>query len=64
MHHNSTDLRAVLRDYSAEMILPALELYTHGLMADSTMYDAFVKQYEEATTPSDGEAHDNDVPAS
>jgi AcrR family transcriptional regulator len=63
MYDNPTDLRAVLRDYSAEMILPALELYTHGLMADSTMYDAFVKQYEAATIPSEGEAYDNDVPA-
>ncbi len=42
MHENPTDLRAVLRDYAREMILPALEIYTDGLMADSTMYDAFL----------------------
>lgn len=42
MHDTPTDLRAVLRDYAREMILPALELYTEGLMVDRTMYDAFL----------------------
>jgi AcrR family transcriptional regulator len=42
MHENPTDLGVVLRDYAREMTLPALELYTDGLMADSTMYDAFL----------------------
>ena len=42
MHETPTDIRAVLRDYAREMILPALELYTEGLMVDSTMYDAFL----------------------
>ncbi len=42
MHENPTDLRAVLRDYADDMMLPALELYTEGLMADRTMYDAFL----------------------
>ena len=28
-------------------MLPALEIYTNGLMADSTMYDAFVAQREQ-----------------
>jgi AcrR family transcriptional regulator len=46
MHDNPTDLRAVLRDYGEEMVLPALELYTEGLMADSTMYDAFLETRE------------------
>ncbi|OBI72252.1 TetR/AcrR family transcriptional regulator [Mycobacterium sp. E740] len=44
--HPSNDLREVLHDYAEEMVLPALELYTHGLMADSTMYDAFLEQRE------------------
>jgi hypothetical protein len=26
------------------MVLPALEVYTRGLMTDSTMYDAFMAQ--------------------
>src|SRR6202163_4046344 len=43
MHENPTDLRAVLRDYGEEMVLPALEIYTKGLMVDSTMYDAFLE---------------------
>jgi AcrR family transcriptional regulator len=42
MHDTPTDLRAVLRDYAREMILPALEIYTEGLMVDRTMYDAFL----------------------
>ncbi|TFV54500.1 TetR/AcrR family transcriptional regulator [Mycobacterium sp. PS03-16] len=41
LHDDPSDLRRVLRDYSEDMMLPALELYTDGLMADSTMYDAF-----------------------
>jgi AcrR family transcriptional regulator len=44
MHQNPTDIRAVLHDYAQDMVLPALEVYTHGLMTDSTMYDAFVAQ--------------------
>ncbi|GFG67307.1 TetR family transcriptional regulator [Mycobacterium kubicae] len=42
MHETPTDLRAVLRDYAREMVLPALEIYTEGLMVDRTMYDAFL----------------------
>ncbi len=42
MHDTPTDLRAVLRDYAKDMILPALEIYTEGLMVDRTMYDAFL----------------------
>jgi AcrR family transcriptional regulator len=48
LHDNPTDLAAVLRDYSADMVLPALEVYTEGLMADRNMYDAFVQQAEQA----------------
>lgn len=59
LHDNPTDLRAVLRDYSEEMMLPALEIYTEGVMADSTMYDAFRSQDQ-----SQGGAHDYDVATS
>jgi AcrR family transcriptional regulator len=51
MHNTPTDLRAVLRDYTRDMLLPSLEVYTQGLMADSTMYDAFLAQAEQ------GESH-------
>ena len=51
MHETPTDLRAVLRDYSRDMILPALEVYTEGLMTDRTMYDAFL------TAEDKGESH-------
>lgn len=44
MHENPTDLRSVLRDYAQDMVLPALEVYTEGLMTDRTMYDAFLKE--------------------
>ena len=46
MHDNPDDMAAVLRDYGNEMILPALEIYTHGLMTDAAMYDAFVANQE------------------
>ncbi|OAN41448.1 TetR/AcrR family transcriptional regulator [Mycolicibacterium iranicum] len=42
--HDSSDLRVVLRDYGEDMVLPALELYTNGLMAEPTMYEAFLAQ--------------------
>jgi TetR/AcrR family transcriptional regulator, regulator of cefoperazone and chloramphenicol sensitivity len=51
MHETPTDLRAVLRDYARDMVLPALEIYTEGLMADRTMYDAFLAAEQE------GESH-------
>ena len=70
MHDNPTDLRAVLRDYGEEMVLPALEIYTEGLMADSTMYDAFLETREKGipfTTTKEGEegndGSSNRVPA-
>ena len=44
LHDNPTDLRAVLRDYADEMMLPALELYTEGLLTDSTMFDGIAAQ--------------------
>ena len=50
MHDTPTDLRAVLRDYASDMVLPALELYTEGLMTDRTMYDAFLAEAEEGET--------------
>ena len=53
MHETPTDLRAVLRDYARDMVLPALELYTEGLMTDRTMYDAFLAAEDQ------GEAHAN-----
>lgn len=47
MHNTPTNLRAVLRDYAHDTVLPTLELYTDGLMADRTMYDAFLAQAEQ-----------------
>ncbi|MGH3261404.1 MAG: TetR family transcriptional regulator [Trebonia sp.] len=46
MHETPTDLRAVLRDYARDMVLPALEVFTEGLLADRTMYDAFLAQLD------------------
>jgi TetR/AcrR family transcriptional regulator, regulator of cefoperazone and chloramphenicol sensitivity len=65
MHDNPTDLRAVLRDYGEEMVLPTLEVYTEGLMTDSTMFDAFVAQSEKdipIDTSQQGDHDDSDVP--
>jgi hypothetical protein len=36
----------VLRDYAEDMVLPALEVYSLGLMTDTTMYDAFLAARE------------------
>ncbi|MDT7791125.1 MAG: hypothetical protein QOD59_561, partial [Mycobacterium sp.] len=61
MHDSPTDLRAVLRDYGEEMVLPALEIYSEGLMTDSTMYDAFLETREKGipfTTTQEGEGDD------
>lgn len=55
LHDNPSDLRAVLRDYARDMVLPALEIYSEGLMADSTMYEAFL------TAAQQGEPHDSDI---
>jgi AcrR family transcriptional regulator len=55
MHDTPTDIKAVLRDYSRDMVLPALELYTEGLMAERTMYDAFLAA--ENTAENQGESH-------
>jgi TetR/AcrR family transcriptional regulator, regulator of cefoperazone and chloramphenicol sensitivity len=61
MHDNPDDLRAVLHDYAQDMVLPALEIYTNGLMTDSTMYDAFVARQEQGipiVTSTQGEPDD------
>jgi AcrR family transcriptional regulator len=54
MHPPPTDVRAVLRDYANDMVLPALEVYSEGLMTDRTMYDAFL-----AAEKNKGGSHDN-----
>ncbi len=53
MHETPTDLRAVLRDYSRDMILPALEVYTEGLLTDRTMYDAFLAAEDQGESHAD-----------
>jgi AcrR family transcriptional regulator len=66
MHETPTDLRAVLRDYGNDMVLPALEVYTEGLLTDSTMFDAFTELREKGipfSTSQQGEQNGNDVPA-
>lgn len=63
MHDDPTDLRRVLRDYGEDMMLPALELYTEGLMTDSTMYDTFLRQREQGipfSSPSAGTENSTD----
>lgn len=53
LHPTPTDLRAVLRDYADEMVLPALEIYSEGLLTDSAMFEAFSAR---------GHASDTDEP--
>jgi len=47
MHDNPADMRAVLHDYAQDSVLPAMELYTEGLMTDSTMFDALTAAAKE-----------------
>jgi AcrR family transcriptional regulator len=54
LHETPTDIRAVLRDYARDMVLPALEVYTEGLMTDRTMYDAFLAA---EAAEKEGESH-------
>ncbi|GFG54645.1 TetR family transcriptional regulator [Mycolicibacterium agri] len=66
MNNDQSDLRAVLRDYAEEMVLPALEVYTNGLMTDSTMYEAFRAQREQGiplSPPIEGDHDDGTVAA-
>jgi hypothetical protein len=56
MHETPTDLRAVLRDYAQDMVLPALELYTNGLMTDGHMYEAFLAQAERQNAQGESDA--------
>ncbi|OBK16025.1 TetR/AcrR family transcriptional regulator [Mycobacterium asiaticum] len=47
MHETPTDVRAVLRDYARDMVLPALEIYSEGLLTDHTMYEAFLAREDQ-----------------
>jgi AcrR family transcriptional regulator len=60
LHDNPADLRAVLRSYSADMLLPTLEVYTEGLMVDNTMYEAFLAQ-NEISAQNQGDNDDSDI---
>ncbi|TGD85702.1 TetR/AcrR family transcriptional regulator [Mycolicibacterium sp. CH28] len=60
LHDNPTDIRAVLRDYANDMMLPALEIYTEGLLTDTTMFESFVAQAESAST-TQGETDDSGI---
>jgi len=61
--HDSSDLRTVLHDYAQDMVLPALEVYSNGLLTDSTMYDAFLAQHDKgiplATAPEENTDDDH-----
>ncbi|MFE3544661.1 TetR family transcriptional regulator [Nocardia sp. NPDC059177] len=38
------DYRTAIRDLSDEMTMPALELYTHGMLTDSTVFDTLTEE--------------------
>ncbi|GAB4588613.1 TetR family transcriptional regulator [Nocardia sp. IFM 10818] len=40
------DFRKALREYADQLMMPALELYTHGLLTDSSMLDALEQQQQ------------------
>ena len=60
LHDNPTDLRAVLRDYGNDMMMPALEVFTEGLLTDSTMLETFAAQDHSMPTGK-GEGNDSDT---
>ncbi len=60
LHDNPTDLRAVLRDYSEDMVMPALEVFTEGLLTDSTMLETFAAQTH-SMPEGKGEGNDSDI---
>lgn len=43
-HPGPMDFRAALREYADRMMLPALEMLTHGLLTDSMMLDTLTQQ--------------------
>lgn len=43
MHATPDDMAAVLRGYARELLFPALELYTYGLMTDDSMFHALTE---------------------
>lgn len=47
------DLRAILRRYVDQLIFPAIEVYTEGLMTDSTMLDAFAAERDKPLNEGD-----------
>ncbi|BBZ00432.1 TetR family transcriptional regulator [Mycolicibacterium fallax] len=47
LHDDPGDLRRVLHDYTQDMMLPALELYSNGLLTDPGLYQAFLARAEE-----------------
>jgi AcrR family transcriptional regulator len=60
LHDNPADLRAVLRDYSEDMMMPALEVFTEGLLTDSTMLETFAAQ-SYSMPDGKGEGNDSDI---
>ncbi|WP_336082164.1 TetR/AcrR family transcriptional regulator [Nocardia sp. SSK8] len=38
------DYRTAIRELSAELTMPALELYTHGMLTDSTLFDTLTEE--------------------
>jgi AcrR family transcriptional regulator len=63
--HESADITTILHDYAEQMVLPALEVYSNGLLTDSTMYEAFSARREQGipfATPSEEITHDGTTP--
>jgi TetR/AcrR family transcriptional regulator, regulator of cefoperazone and chloramphenicol sensitivity len=42
LHPTPNDVHVVLHDYVKDVMVPALELYTYGLMTDDAMFKAFM----------------------
>ncbi|KUI32605.1 TetR/AcrR family transcriptional regulator [Mycobacterium sp. GA-2829] len=53
LHPDPTDMAAVVRDYARDLLMPTLELYTYGLMADDAMYRALTDARKEGADHAD-----------
>lgn len=62
-HPGPIDFRKALREYADQMLLPMVELYTYGLLADSMAYETVLAQMRQ-TDPAQPEPQSDSVPAS
>ena len=61
LHDNPTDVRTVLRDYGNDMMMPALEVFTEGLLADYRNLGNLCGTRPTSVPTSEGEGNGSDT---